>query len=101
MLRLFNRLSGKLDTSRLPSRSGEIGDYLKNFEHAVRFTRSCGFKEAPPNWIERDLLDTEGTFIEPSFRAAGVVDPAMAAGLGVFRRGAGDMRRAGQPECAR
>ncbi|NPW38035.1 hypothetical protein [Pseudomonas aeruginosa] len=80
MLRLFNRLSGKLDTSRLPSRSGEIGDYLKNFEHAVRFTRSCGFKEAPPNWIERDLLDTEGTFIEPAFRAAGVVDPAMAAG---------------------
>lgn len=80
LLRLLSRFRAESDTSSLPSRSDEIGDYLENFVNAVRFTRSCGFNVAEPNWVGRDFLDPDGAFIEPAFRAAGVVNPAMAAG---------------------
>lgn len=80
LLRLLSRFRAKFDNSSLPRRPEEIGDYLDNFVRAVQFTRNCGFKMAEPNWIEQDLLDADGAFIEPAFRAAGVVNPAMAAG---------------------
>ncbi len=78
--RLFKCLKRKPGTARLPTRSDEIGDYRRNFENAITFTRDCGFEVAPPSWIDQDILDVNGEFIEPAFRAAGVVDPAKAAG---------------------
>ncbi|HGX3311206.1 TPA: hypothetical protein ACNH8R_002231 [Pseudomonas aeruginosa] len=78
--RLFRHFTGKFGTARLPTRAHEIGDYLSNFERAIQFTKQCGFKEVAPIWVDRDILDKDGSFIEPAFRAAGVVDPTMAAG---------------------
>lgn len=77
---LLNRLRGQFQDGTLPTVAAEIGDYRENFERAVIFTRSCGIAMDAPEWLERDVLDLGGTFIEPSFRAAGVVDPGMAAG---------------------
>lgn len=78
--RLFNHFRRKIDTAKLPARSAEIGDYRSNFEQAVNFTTACGFHADRPSWIDQDLLDIHGEFIEPAFRAADVIDPAKAAG---------------------
>lgn len=78
--RLFNRLSGNRQMGKLPTRQDEIGDYRENFEQAVDFTTACGFKVVRPCWVDHDILCTNGDFIEPAFRAAGVVDPAKSAG---------------------
>ena len=45
-LRLLSRFRAESDT--------------ENFVNAVRFTRSCGFNVAEPNWAVRDLLDADG-----------------------------------------
>lgn len=78
--RLLAPLRKKFDTSVLPTRSSDIGDYPRNFERAINFTKNCGFKVAPPRWLNQDRLDSRGDFIEPAFRAAGVIDPGKAAG---------------------
>lgn len=80
LLRLFERLRWRRRDNTLPSRSEDIGHYIDNFERAVSFTRAHGFNVAHPDWLDRDVLDAGGSFIEPSFRAAGVIDPGMAAG---------------------
>ncbi len=77
---MFQRLFNLAGRKKLPTRSAEIGDYRSNFEHAVKFTRACGFKVDQPSWVKQDLLVVDGSFIEPAFRSAGVVDPSMAAG---------------------
>ncbi|WP_420996544.1 hypothetical protein ACKI2N_032745 [Cupriavidus sp. 30B13] len=80
LLQLIERLRGRFDAGALPTRHDDIGDYLSNFQHAVKFTRSCGFQVALPDWLDQDILDVHGEFIGPAFHAAGVVDPGKAAG---------------------
>jgi len=64
----------------IPRSAGEIGDYRRNFDQAAAFTKSCGFAVAKPAWAFEDALDSEGSFLEPPMRRAGVIDPAMSAG---------------------
>lgn len=75
LLRLIDRLRWRHRDDTLPTRSKDIGHYIDNFERAIRFTRAHGLNVAQPDWLDRDVLDSGESFIEPSFRSAGVIDP--------------------------
>jgi len=64
----------------LPTSTSEIGTYEKAFEQAIRFTNSCGFKEAPITWLEKDLTNKEGDFLAAVVKMSSVEEFSPSAG---------------------
>jgi hypothetical protein len=64
---------------KLPTSTEDFADYQTNFANAIRFTASCGFSVATPEWKPHDKLEFEGSFLEPALRAAGVKDLSKSA----------------------
>lgn len=64
---------------KIPTSSEDIGSYQDDFVSAVHFTKSCGFSVEEPQWKPYEMLEVEGSFLEPALRAAGVQDFTKAA----------------------
>lgn len=66
-----NYFGNKLDFS-LPKSADEIPAYAVCFEQAVAFTSSCGFSSNASILNLGDVLDTEGKFAIPIFKAINI-----------------------------
>lgn len=64
----------------LPATASDIPDYKTAFDQAMRFTAKCGFPVNDFAWRDDALLDSEGGFLDPVLRAAGVKDVSKSAG---------------------
>jgi hypothetical protein len=78
ILNLLRKLTRK--PPLLPRSASDIGSYQSHFEQAAVFSASCGFAVAKPIWLPGDALDSDGSFIEPPMRRAGVIDAGASAG---------------------
>lgn len=70
------------DHFKLTQVPDQIPRYLDGYDQAFRFTKSLGFETQllALSDVEKDLLDPDGEFLAPVFRAAGISDPKQAAG---------------------
>lgn len=64
----------------LPATASDIPDYRTAFDQAMRFTAKCGFPVNDFDWRDDALLDSEGGFLDPVLKAAGVKDVSKSAG---------------------
>jgi hypothetical protein len=74
----LSKFFGRSETFLLPASSSEIGPYEEDFERAIRFTKSCGFKEAPVSWLGKDFLK-EDNFLEAVVNLSKVDDFSKSA----------------------
>lgn len=79
---MFNKLFKRPEKFMAPKLVHEAPAYLEGFAQAVRFTQSLGFNT---NALElsdtsTDVLDPNGSFVDPVFASAKVVDRTRAAG---------------------
>jgi hypothetical protein len=63
----------------LPSTPDDLKNYKDNFERAIAFSNSCGFALEQPAWLNSEVLNESGDFLEPVFKAAGVHDVTKSA----------------------
>ncbi|MNV60765.1 hypothetical protein D3C71_1532400 [compost metagenome] len=79
---IFNWLKNRSNNFSLATTSEQIPPYEEGFEQALRFTKSLGYNTTLLSLIdaETNLLDANGTFIDPVFYAAGIADRTQSGG---------------------
>jgi|GEM_PF-1888068 len=63
----------------LPKSLSAVPDYKTAFEHAILFTKSCGFPISDFAWKEGHHLDGKGEFLNPILKGAGIKDMSKSA----------------------
>lgn len=72
--------SASLIESFLPQSIEEVPEYRAAFEHALQFSRSCGFNNTDVSWLDENLLSEDGIVIKLALQAAGVISMDGAPG---------------------
>lgn len=80
LLGILGRPKAMMTPPPTPKEMKEIGDYKVHFQQAVSFTESLGFDAPKINWINHDVLGTDGNFFQRAGAAANLMDFSGSAG---------------------